>query len=153
MSKGDIKRHGLLQALKLLPCYSFFGPNDVSLPAERADRHKGRAGDEGPGSEGWEASSSLSASTMASLRDFDANETEDIEDDPWERAIEALYEKRCDSQLVEHDNCLCICYRTSSLSSVLYQLFCTLQAMSRRDWLAGRQRGRGLWVQWPTFWH
>ena len=70
---------------------------------------------------------------MASLRDFDANEPEDIEDDPWERAIEALYEKRCDSQLVEHDNCLRICCQASILSSVLCQLFCTFQAMISRD--------------------
>ena len=132
MSKWDIERHGSSQALEFLHCYSLLGPEDVSL-AERADRRKGRAGDEGPGNEGWEASSSLSASTMASLRDFDANEPEDIEDDPWERAIEPLYEKRCDSQSVEHASCLCICCQASNLSFVLCQLFCTLQAMNRRD--------------------
>ena len=34
---------------------------------------------------------------MASLRDFDAAEPDEIDDDPWEKHIDALYEKRCDS--------------------------------------------------------
>ena len=42
---------------------------------------------------------------MASLRDFDAGEPGDLEDDPWERCIDALYEKRCESGLVASPRC------------------------------------------------
>lgn len=33
---------------------------------------------------------------MASIKDFEAAEPEEIEDDPWERHIDALHEKRYD---------------------------------------------------------
>ncbi len=43
---------------------------------------------------------------MASIRDFEAAEPEEIEDEPWERHIDALYEKRCDSALMGYDAAL-----------------------------------------------
>ena len=75
----------------------------IFVPAERADRRKARTGEDG---ENWDAGSSASASTMASIRDFEAAEPEEIEDEPWERHIDALYEKRCDSALMGYDTVL-----------------------------------------------
>ena len=62
--------------------------------AERIDRRKNQTGDEGPYNDAYDIGSSVSASTMASLRDFDAAGPELVEDDPWENALQALYEKR-----------------------------------------------------------
>ena len=62
--------------------------------AERSDRRKNQTGDEDAHNDAYDIGSSVSTSTMASLRDFDAAEPELVEDDPWENALEALYEKR-----------------------------------------------------------
>ena len=62
--------------------------------AERSDRRKNQTGDEDACNDAYDIGSSVSTSTMASLRDFDAAGPELGEDDPWENALEALYEKR-----------------------------------------------------------
>ena len=110
----------------------------IFVCAERADRRKGRTGDDGGHGENWDAGSSASASTMASIRDFDAAEPEEIEDEPWERNIDALYEKRCDSAVMEYDPALgldCVC------------------PVSHWDFdptflAAGPQHVKGLWEEW-----
>ena len=62
--------------------------------AERSDRRKNQTSEEDGYNDAYDIGSSVSTSTMASLRDFDAVEPELVEDDPWEHALEALYEKR-----------------------------------------------------------
>ena len=62
--------------------------------AEKSDRRKNQTGEEDGCNDAYDIGSSVSTSTMASLRDFDAAEAELLEDDPWENALEALYEKR-----------------------------------------------------------
>lgn len=62
---------------------------------EKGTRRSSARGDgDGGYDDRLESGSCASTSTLASLRDLDSNEMQLIEEDPFERCLDALYEKR-----------------------------------------------------------
>lgn len=59
-----------------------------SIAGKGSNKKGSQAGDD-------DASSLASASTLSSVADLGFDDTSAIEDDPFEAAIDALYEKRC----------------------------------------------------------
>lgn len=80
------------------------------MPAERGGRRRER---DDSGDERLDSTSCASTSTLASLRDLENNDLQLLEDgDPFDRCIDALYEKRC---ALEHYTLECFPIESCSL--------------------------------------
>ena len=116
------------------------------MPAQKGGRRRER---DDSGDERLDSTSCASTSTLASLRDLENNDLQLLEDgDPFDRCIDALYEKRC---ALRHYTLECFptvsCWlklyagvEKKPVTNVVFALF------------AEHPRGRGPWRGWSLCW-